>query len=156
MSAVDATPRSCREPGFISQLPSRFGDLHQQIGALYYSENRYIQFRKRGCVSTRRGLSELGRFSEPALLILLSLATGEKHGYAMLLDIERHFGVQLGPATLYGTIERLELRGLLVPLPSSDRRRPYRITDAGRAELEAELASMETLVRAGRRRLAES
>jgi DNA-binding PadR family transcriptional regulator len=107
-------------------------------------------------MSAGSGLSDLGRFSEPALLVLLSLATGDKHGYAMLLDIQQSFGVRLGPATLYGTIERLEQRGLLTALPAVDRRRPYRITPAGRAELEAELAGMEQLVHAGRRRLAES
>jgi hypothetical protein len=34
-------------------------------------------------------VSELGRFSDPALFVLVSLAGGEKHGYAMMEDIER-------------------------------------------------------------------
>ena len=42
-------------------------------------------------------LSELGRFSEPALLILISLADGPKHGYAMIEDISSVAGVRLGP-----------------------------------------------------------
>lgn len=44
-------------------------------------------------------LRELGRVSEPALLILVSLADGPKHGYAMLEDIDVLAGVRLGPGT---------------------------------------------------------
>ena len=46
------------------------------------------------------GLNEFGRFSEPALLILISLADGPKHGYAMVEDIAGVAGVRLGPGTL--------------------------------------------------------
>lgn len=46
----------------------------------------------------------MGRFSEPALLILISLAAGDKHGYAMMDDIDAMQGVRLGPGTLYGAI----------------------------------------------------
>lgn len=53
-------------------------------------------------------LADLGRFSEPALLILISLADGPKHGYAMTQDIETVSGQRLGPGTLYGAITRLE------------------------------------------------
>ena len=42
-------------------------------------------------------LQDLGRFSEPALLVLISLAEGPKHGYAMAQDIERVSGQKLGP-----------------------------------------------------------
>ena len=56
-------------------------------------------------------LSELGRFTEPALLILVSLAGGDKHGYAMIEDIEQLSGMRLGPGTLYGALARLERRG---------------------------------------------
>lgn len=56
---------------------------------------------------------EVGRFSEPGLLILASLADGPKHGYAMIVDIRRMTGVKLGPGTLYGAIARLEERGLI-------------------------------------------
>jgi hypothetical protein len=52
-------------------------------------------------------LQDLGRFSEPALLILISLADGPKHGYAMTQDIEVVSGQKLGPGTLYGAITRL-------------------------------------------------
>src|SRR5262249_20665721 len=57
------------------------------------------------------GLAALGRFSEPALLILVSLADGPKHGYAMVDDIQRLSGTCLGPGTLYGAIARLERLG---------------------------------------------
>ena len=42
-------------------------------------------------------LDDLGRFSEPALMILISLAEGPKHGYAMTQDIEAMSGLKLGP-----------------------------------------------------------
>ncbi len=56
-------------------------------------------------------VTELGRFAEPALLILVSLAGGDKHGYAMIEDIEQLKGMRLGPGTLYGALARLERRG---------------------------------------------
>lgn len=59
------------------------------------------------------GTSDFGRFSDPALLILASLAGGEKHGYAMMEDIEAMTGVHLGPGTLYGALSRLEQSGLI-------------------------------------------
>lgn len=44
---------------------------------------------------------------EPALLILMSLASGEKHGHGMVLDIEAFSHIRAGPASLYGALERL-------------------------------------------------
>jgi DNA-binding PadR family transcriptional regulator len=102
------------------------------------------------------GLSDLGRFSEPALLILLSLADGERHGYAMMADIKQIAGVEVGPGTLYGAIARLEERDLIEPLPSEDRRRPYRLTPKGRSVLGYELERLERVVGTGRQRLAPS
>jgi DNA-binding PadR family transcriptional regulator len=99
------------------------------------------------------GLSGLGRFSDPALFILASLADGEKHGYAMMEDIEALCGVRLGPGTLYGALARLERRRLVEPLPSEDRRRPYRLTAAGTSALEERLRSLESFARAGLGRL---
>jgi len=98
-------------------------------------------------------LDDYGRFSEPALLILISLADGPKHGYSMTEDIESIADVRLGPGTLYGAIARLESRGLIVPLKSEDRRNPYRLTAQGERALRARLASMMAVVRAGQRRL---
>jgi DNA-binding PadR family transcriptional regulator len=99
-------------------------------------------------------VSDLGRFSDPALFILVSLAGGEKHGYAMMEDIEAVCGARLGPGTLYGALARLEKRGLVEPLSSDDRRKPYRITAAGASALEGRLTEIEGFARAGLGRLA--
>jgi DNA-binding PadR family transcriptional regulator len=99
-------------------------------------------------------VSGLGRFSDPALFILVSLAGGEKHGYAMMEDIGATCGVRLGPGTLYGALARLERRGLAEPLVSEERRKPYRITAAGASALEAKLREIEGFARAGLGRLA--
>ena len=91
--------------------------------------------------------------SNPSLLVLSSLAGGDKHGYAMMEDIERFAGVRLGPGTLYGAITRLEERGWIRPVNAKDRRRPYTITGAGREYLHDQLANLGRIVRAGLRRL---
>jgi DNA-binding PadR family transcriptional regulator len=100
-------------------------------------------------------LGDLGRFSEPALYILISLADGPKHGYAMTQDIEAVTGQKLGPGTLYGAIARLEARRWIEPLPAEERRRPYRLTAAGQRVLRHRLESLSALARVGRTRLAE-
>jgi DNA-binding PadR family transcriptional regulator len=82
---------------------------------------------------------------DPGLLILASLASGPKHGYAITQDVRAFAGVALGPGTLYGAIARLEERGLIEPVESDDRRRPYRLTGAGRETLESQLSVLERL-----------
>jgi DNA-binding PadR family transcriptional regulator len=99
-------------------------------------------------------LSDLGHFSDPALLILASLAAGPKHGYAMMEDIADFAQVHLGPGTLYGALARLEQRGWIEPLAAEDRRRPYRLTAAGAVALREQLTSMEQVATLGLRRLA--
>ena len=99
-------------------------------------------------------LDNFGRFSEPALLVLISLAEGAKHGYAMTEDIAEMAGVRMGPGTLYGAITRLESRRLIERLEAEDRRNPYRLTALGERALRARLASIEAVTRAARRRLA--
>lgn len=99
-------------------------------------------------------VSDLGRFSDPALFILVSLAGGDKHGYAMMEDIEAVCGTRLGPGTLYGALARLEKRGLVEPLVSEEKRKPYRITAAGASALEGRLTEIEDFARAGLGRLA--
>ncbi len=79
---------------------------------------------------------------DPTVLILTSLADGPKHGHALAKDIESFAGARLGPGTLYGAITRLEERGLIEPLEPDNRRRPYRLTGAGRAALADELARL--------------
>ena len=97
--------------------------------------------------------SDFGRFSDPALLILASLAGGEKHGYAMMEDIEAMAGVHLGPGTLYGALSRLEQSGLIQALPADERRRPYRLTAQGAVFLRRSLASLGKFVSQGLKRL---
>lgn len=100
-------------------------------------------------------VSELGRFSDPALFVLVSLAEGDKHGYAMMEDIERTCGTRLGPGTLYGALARLEKKGLVEPLASSaERRRPYRLTATGALALERRLRELEGFAHVGLGRLA--
>ena len=94
-----------------------------------------------------------GGFSDPPLLVLASLATGVKHGHAMIDDIHEMSGSRLGPGTLYGAIARLESRGWIEALPMDDRRRPYRLTAAGRAVLEARMSALRRFVSVGERRL---
>jgi DNA-binding PadR family transcriptional regulator len=91
--------------------------------------------------------------SDPSLLILASLADGEKHGYAMMIDIEAFAGTRLGPGTLYGAITRLEERGLIRRVGSGERRQPYALTAAGKTHLEAELAQLNQVVKTGLGRL---
>ena len=100
-------------------------------------------------------LADLGRFSEPALFILVALAEGPKHGYAMTQDIEHLAGHKPGPGTLYGAIARLEARQWIEALPAQDRRRPYRLTAAGERVLRHRLRVLQALTRVGRARLTE-
>jgi DNA-binding PadR family transcriptional regulator len=90
---------------------------------------------------------------DPTLLVLSSLADGDKHGYGMMLDIREFAGVDIGPGTLYGVITRLVKCGWIRPLGSSDRRRPYRLTPSGRAHLRDEMAGLDQVLRTALRRL---
>lgn len=91
--------------------------------------------------------------SDPTLLVLTSLAGGDKHGYAMMDDIEQFANVRLGPGTLYGAITRLEQRGWISPVGPKDRRQPYAITGAGREFLTSELRKMQSLSATAAQRL---
>jgi DNA-binding PadR family transcriptional regulator len=91
--------------------------------------------------------------SDPTLLVLASLSDSEKHGYAMMEDIFQFAGLRLGPGTLYGAITRLEQQGWIAAVPSTDRRQPYRLTASGKRHLEAELATLQKIVKTGASRL---
>src|SRR5947207_6054708 len=93
------------------------------------------------------------RFTEPSVLILISLASGPKHGYALIKDIEEIAGTTLGPGTLYGALSRLVQRGLVEALPAQDRRRPYRITPAGAEAARAYLRHVQQVAAVGLKRL---
>ena len=97
---------------------------------------------------------DLGRFSDPSVLILASLASGPKHGYAMMEDIAEFSGTHLEPGTLYAALARLERRGWIEPLEAEDRRRPYRMTGVGERVLREQLKTLHRVVSIGGQRLA--
>ena len=101
-------------------------------------------------------LAGFGRYAGPATLILASLADGPKHGYALTKDIESFADVRLAPGTLYEALARLQAQGLIEPLESHDRRRPYRLTSAGAQALRAHLDAQRRVADLGLRRLAGS
>jgi DNA-binding PadR family transcriptional regulator len=96
-----------------------------------------------------------------AFHILLAVADGERHGYAIMQEVAAltHGAVRMGPGTLYTNIKRLAGGGLIEeteerPDPEQDdeRRRYYRLTDEGRRALGAESQRLETLVEIARRK----
>jgi DNA-binding PadR family transcriptional regulator len=91
--------------------------------------------------------------TDPTLLVLASLADGDKHGYAMMEDIERFAAIRLGPGTLYGAITRMDERGWIRAVASDDRRQPYAITALGRKHLEEQVSQLEQILKAAQRRL---
>ena len=99
------------------------------------------------------GHDVLRRAGDASVLILTSLAEGPKHGYALIQDVRRFSGVQLGPGTLYGALDRLELLGMIEALPADARRQPYRITPAGAAALAEHLDAVDRISSLGRLRL---
>ncbi len=101
-------------------------------------------------------LEDFGRFAEPALLILISLAEAPRHGYAITEDIASFADVRFGPGTLYAAIARLEARGLVKALAAEDRRNPYELTALGEKALRTRLASIQAVARVGQRRLADT
>ena len=101
-------------------------------------------------------LDDFGRFTEPAVMILVSLAGEPRHGYAITEDIERMSGYRPGPGTLYGAISRLEARGFIRPLRSEGARCTYELTAAGANALRARLDAMAKVARLGRQRLAHA
>ena len=94
-----------------------------------------------------------GKWTDPGLLVLSSLADGEKHGYAIVKDVQAIAGVHLGPGTLYGALARLEEQGLIEALPVTGRRRPYRITGEGARVLGEQLRTISTVAETGLARL---
>ena len=94
--------------------------------------------------------------SDRSLYILTSLASGPKHGYALMQDIEQFAGVRLGAGSLYGCLAKLETQGLVEPLPVDDRRRPYRITARGTTALREQLERSRQLAAVGLRRIAQA
>jgi DNA-binding PadR family transcriptional regulator len=91
--------------------------------------------------------------NDPTLLVLASLANGDKHGYAIMEDIDDFAHQRLGPGTLYGAITRLEERGWIRAVPSEDRRQPYTLTPAGREYLTKQLSALNRVLKTASARL---
>ena len=106
-------------------------------------------------------VADLLPLGAPTFHILMALAEGDRHGYAVMRDVEvRTDGaVRLGAGTLYRTFQRLLEQGLIVeveerPAPDMDdeRRRYYRLTKFGREVASAETGRLSSLVRLARAR----
>jgi DNA-binding PadR family transcriptional regulator len=91
--------------------------------------------------------------------VLLALADGEKHGYAVLKEIRGRTGgaVALGASTLYGIVKRLLDDGLIEesderpdPALDDERRRYFRLTTLGREVAVAESQRLESTLRVAR------
>ena len=91
--------------------------------------------------------------------ILLALAGGERHGYAVMKEVLRLSDgrTRIGPGTLYGTLQRLIDTGWVVEAPRAGprtvdgrARRYYRLTTTGRRALDDDVARLEALLRAAR------
>ena len=105
--------------------------------------------------------SEYLPLSPSVFHILLALAGGEKHGYAIMQEAERLSAgsLRLGPGTLYGSIKKMLLAGLIEesserpdPALDDERRRYYRLTGLGERVLAAEADRLSRLVRVARSR----
>ena len=92
----------------------------------------------------------------PTFHILLALADGALHGYAIMKGVTaRSEGtVRLGPGTLYGALMRLERKGWITTLPAENRRHPYQLTEAGRDVLRQQVATLQQIAAVGAVRLA--
>lgn len=99
-------------------------------------------------------LSELGRFTDVSLLILMSLANGSKHGYAIIEDISQFSGMRFEPGTLYGALMRMERKGWIAALPIDERRHPYELTGEGMNVLRQQITTLKRIVTVGSLRLA--
>lgn len=96
----------------------------------------------------------------PAVVhVLLALADGERHGYAILKDVQRQaeHAIAIGPGTIYGTLQRLMDSGWVeetdAPASATDaRRRYYRLTRDGRDALRHEVHRLDGVLRLARER----
>ena len=109
--------------------------------------------------STRRDPAVLLPLTPAMFHVLIALADGEKHGYAIIKEVHRRTGgrLRLGAGTLYALIRRFLENGVVEesaarpdPALDDERRRYYRLTDFGRAVAAAEAARLEELIRMAR------
>jgi DNA-binding PadR family transcriptional regulator len=106
-----------------------------------------------------RDPDELLPLTPASFHILLVLAEGPTHGYAIMLEVDRMTGgkTHLGPGTLYRTIQKLLDDELIValdgsPAGSDERRQRYRLTRFGLVVARAEVARLAVLLRIAQRR----
>jgi DNA-binding PadR family transcriptional regulator len=100
-------------------------------------------------------MPERGQLGPAAIHILLAIGPGERHGYAILREVEALTDgrIRLFPGTLYTNLKRLLADGLIEesdqrPHPDVDdlRRRYYRLTPTGRTVIAAEVRGLESLL----------
>jgi len=93
-----------------------------------------------------------GELTSAMFHILLTLAEGERHGYAIMQEIERRTAgaVELGPGTLYRSIKQLVARGHIAEIESEStpgkQRRSYRLTPGGKRRAAMEAQRLQGLV----------
>lgn len=111
-------------------------------------------------------MSERATSVTPAVFaLLLALLKGETHGYALMVEVEKLTAgmVTLGPATLYRSLQRMRVDGLVEEIATktitrddlpadrrAERRRSYRITSAGRRAADRETRRLSQLLSAAR------
>jgi DNA-binding PadR family transcriptional regulator len=93
--------------------------------------------------------------------ILLALVDGEKHGYAIMKDVEAQTSghIKMGPGTLYGSLKRMQTAGLIEesgdrpdPKMDDERRRYYRLTGMGQNVIKSESQRLADLVQVARQK----
>lgn len=118
-------------------------------------------------MNLKQPIDDIVPLREPTFLILLSLSAGEKHGYAVMKDVEElsSGSVVLSTGTLYEALARLLEQGLIERVEASKAkqkeshpgrpRKTYQLTARGKRVLKAETSRMQTLVTTARQRLGD-
>lgn len=84
--------------------------------------------------------------------ILVALCDGDRHGYAIIQEVEERTGgeLRIQPGTLYRSIQRMLEQGLVVETHDDERRRYYRVTAFGRQVAQAEARRLTQMVKLAR------
>ena len=82
------------------------------------------------------------RKTDTAIYILVSLLEGPKHGYAIKIDLEKTFKINVSYGTLYGVIKRLLEKNLIEMHPQQNRRQPYALTHTGKQVVKKEIENL--------------
>ncbi|OGO59180.1 MAG: hypothetical protein A2V85_14175 [Chloroflexi bacterium RBG_16_72_14] len=101
-------------------------------------------------------LPELGRFTETSICILAALTAGPRHSIALATEVGAMTGSPVGPATLLGSLARLECHGLIRALDAAPGPRRYRITELGASALPGQAHPTHPVVRTAHVRLEEA